>query len=368
MNINRNNYEEYFLLYADKELSAEQKNLVDMFIQQNSDLEEEFIMFQQAVSKPDETIEYKSKSFLFREDAFIYEGNYEEKFLLYADKELSLSEIEKTEKFVLSNSSMQNEFSLIQQVKLEPDTSIIFPGKKSLYKKEYVSRVIPFRWKAMAAAVLLGIGLWTGISYLQNNKAVSENNKAVATKQTKLPAEEIPLKPVKQKDDTTLITTNTISPKTQPNIFDKAVKKQTQLLQNLTVKNIQPVNKPEVIMVEKKSEEKNKNVAIVTNKTELKKNNELPLPINTTIKANDKTIATSLVVEKVNSSQVASYIADSEIESENYVFYHITTEEFRKSKVGTFFKKLKRAVERKIPLKNDRFKIGTAAISKDEQN
>ncbi len=67
MNINRNNYEEYFLLYADKELSPEQKNMVERFIQQNSDLEEEFIMLQQSVLKPDETIEYMSKRKIKRE-------------------------------------------------------------------------------------------------------------------------------------------------------------------------------------------------------------------------------------------------------------------------------------------------------------
>jgi hypothetical protein len=367
MNINRNNYEEYFLLYADNELSAEQKNMVDMFIQQNSDLEEEFIMLQQSVLKPDETIEYNSKSFLFREDAFINESNYEEKFLLYADKELSLFEIEKIEIFVLSNPSLQKEFSLLQQVKYKPDTSIVFPGKRSLYKKEDDSKVVPFRWKTLAAAVFLGVGLWSGVSYLQSNKAVNENNKAVATNQKKS-STELPVKPVEQKDDTALVTTNTISRKTQQNTFDKAVKKQTQLLQNVTVKNIQPVNKPEVNMVEKNPELENENVAIVSNKTDLKKSKELPQPINITTETNDKTITTTPGVEKGNYVQPASYIADSEIKSENYVFYHITTEEFRKSKVGTFFKKLKRAVERKIPLKNDRFKIGTAAFTKEEQN
>ena len=56
MNINRNNYEEYFLLYADNELSAAEKNMVEMFVKQNTDLEEEFIMFQQSVVKPDNTI------------------------------------------------------------------------------------------------------------------------------------------------------------------------------------------------------------------------------------------------------------------------------------------------------------------------
>ncbi len=103
MNINRNNYEEYFLLYADNELSANDKNLVVVFVSQNPDLEEEFVMLQQSVVKPDISIELKNKSLLFKEEGFINHTNYEEKFLLYADNELSISEIEATEKFVLSN-------------------------------------------------------------------------------------------------------------------------------------------------------------------------------------------------------------------------------------------------------------------------
>src|SRR5688500_16224891 len=99
MNINRNNYEEYFLLYADKELSADEKSMVEMFVQQNPDLEEEFVMLQQSVVKPDNTIALEDKSSLFRKEAlrqaqYINQANYEEKFLLYTDNELSSSEIE----------------------------------------------------------------------------------------------------------------------------------------------------------------------------------------------------------------------------------------------------------------------------------
>src|SRR5438046_3448547 len=112
MNINRNNYEEYFLLYADKELSAEQKNMVESFVQQNPDLEEEFVMLQQSVVKPDNNITLEAKSSLFKkellqQDQYINQTNYEEKFLLYTDNELNSSEIEEREKFVLANPALQ---------------------------------------------------------------------------------------------------------------------------------------------------------------------------------------------------------------------------------------------------------------------
>ena len=370
MNINRNNYEEYFLLYADKELSAEEKSMVEMFVKQNADLEEEFIMLQQSVVKPDTTIRLANKNSLFKSEGYIDETNYEEKFLLYNDNELTLAEIEETEKFVLSNPSLQKEFSLLQQVKYEPDNSIGFPGKRSLYKKEDDSKVVPFRWKALAAAILLGIGLWTGINYLQSNKVDSDKDKTVATKQTKAPTEKIIVKPAEQKDDTTLVITNTPSPKATQNVFDNPVKKQTQPQQNVIVKNIQQVNKTEMNIiqkkpVEKKDEVKKEDVAIVTNKTEVKKSNELPQPINSTTEPNEKTITKTPVVENSNYAKPASYIADAEVKSENYVFYNITTEDFKKSKVGNFLKKVKRVIESKIPFKNNGFK---SELPKNNEN
>ena len=49
-------------------------------------------------------------------------------------------------------------------------------------------------------------------------------------------------------------------------------------------------------------------------------------------------------------AQQASYVSDTDQKNENYVFYNVTTEEFRKSKVGGFLKKVKRIVERNNPV------------------
>ena len=40
MKVDRHNYEEFFLLYIDNELSVDQKKQVDLFVQENADLEE----------------------------------------------------------------------------------------------------------------------------------------------------------------------------------------------------------------------------------------------------------------------------------------------------------------------------------------
>src|ERR1035437_1250834 len=91
MDINRDNYEEYFLLYADNELTDSEKVEVIMFLKQNKDLENEFRMIHHTISNPDVSVELTDKSFLFRNNAtsFINEKNYEEVFVLYHDNELT---------------------------------------------------------------------------------------------------------------------------------------------------------------------------------------------------------------------------------------------------------------------------------------
>ena len=55
-NINRYNYETYFLLYVDNELSAVEKNSVDEFVQSNPDLGEELAMLFQTVLQKDDIL------------------------------------------------------------------------------------------------------------------------------------------------------------------------------------------------------------------------------------------------------------------------------------------------------------------------
>lgn len=363
MNINRNNYEEYFLLYADKELPAHEKNMVEMFVQQNPDLEEEFIMLQQSVVKPDNTITLEDKNSLFRKEEFINQDNYEEKFLLYADNELSLSEIEETEKFALANPSLQAEFALLQQVTFKPDTSIVFPRKQLLYKKEEDAKVIPFRWKALAAAVLLGLGLWTGISYLQKEKTepVIVNNPNTKSKNN------VVVKPVEEPTQKDPVKTNDIDqPRDSREQKDQDVNVPKQ--ENVAVKDNRVIKQPEE---NKLPEPKQKEIVIqdaVVTTDLVKPSNELPQPQTNRTEPNDKNVTRPSVPETNNYAMPASYINDEEVKSDNYVFFHITAEEFKKSKVGNFLKKVKRSVERRIPFKGNGLKIGSVEISKDIQN
>src|ERR1700753_968846 len=114
--INRNNYEEYFLLYADNELSAADKKAVEEFIDENPDLAAELNTLSQLKFHPEQDIFFGDKDSLFREPAknsSIDNNNYEEYFLLYADNELNAAEKKKVEDFVSRNASLQPAFELL---------------------------------------------------------------------------------------------------------------------------------------------------------------------------------------------------------------------------------------------------------------
>jgi hypothetical protein len=165
MNINRHNYETFFLLYTDNELSAAEKQAVESFVQSNPDLEEEFLLFRQLTLLPDTHLQLDHKENLQKLVTPLYgitEENHEEYFLLYADQELGAQERTQVQAFVQANPSLETGFRLLQQARMVPDTNLQFSHKHLLYKED--SRVVGFgRWRMAAAAAILllaGLGWW----------------------------------------------------------------------------------------------------------------------------------------------------------------------------------------------------------------
>lgn len=165
MNITRQNYEEYFLLYVDNELNIVQRKAVEAFVEENPDLRAELIMLQDSILPADDEIVFKHKESLLRTSTApnpVNETNCEEYFILYSDDELTHEQKDQVEQFVYRNPQHQASFELLQQVKLMPDSSVVFPDKYALYRHEEEEKkpVIVMRWWkiAAAAAVLLFIG------------------------------------------------------------------------------------------------------------------------------------------------------------------------------------------------------------------
>jgi hypothetical protein len=170
MNINRYNYEEYFILYLDNELSDEDRHQVEIFVQENTDLKAELGMLLQSKLIPDANINFDNKEMLMVKDSSISITNYEEWLLSYIDNELIEEERNDVERFVAANPIVQKEFNLLQQTKLQSE-EIIFPYKKSLYRKEEKARIVSMRWWRVAAAAVLLLGISTTAIVLMNNKS-----------------------------------------------------------------------------------------------------------------------------------------------------------------------------------------------------
>ena len=164
MKIDRHNYEEYFVLYWDNELTAAEKKLVEVFVMENNDLKDEFRLFGETRFTPDENISFREKDLLLNETASVFETpDHTEKLLSYIDDELTTSQKIELEKFISTHPAIQQELSVLQKTKLQPDLTIVFPDKSILYRREEKVRVFRMTWMrvAVAAALILMAGLAT---------------------------------------------------------------------------------------------------------------------------------------------------------------------------------------------------------------
>jgi hypothetical protein len=183
MNITRYNYEEFFLLYTDNELSVTERKQVEEFILNNPDLEKELELFQQYKLSPEQDLVFENKESLLKSitgEMSINAGNCESFFVLYADDELSNEQKAGVEDFVYHHPQFQAELELIQQLRLRADTSVVYPDRDSLYRKEQDDKVVPFRfWKMAAAAILLLLAgwLWLNKENLPSKPAIAVTDK-----------------------------------------------------------------------------------------------------------------------------------------------------------------------------------------------
>jgi hypothetical protein len=138
MNITRHNYEEYFILYMDNELTQAERRMVEDFVLLHPDLKEELDLLQQFKLTPDTDIVFAGKAELLKgqEASMVNLSNYEEYLLLYTDNELNPAQkVAAVEQFAAENLAVQKELDLLRFTRLQPE-SVEFPDKASLYRRE----------------------------------------------------------------------------------------------------------------------------------------------------------------------------------------------------------------------------------------
>ena len=140
--INLLNYETFFLLYADGELSLSEQESVLKFVAQHPLLEEEFNRINSLTFTPDKGLVMMDKSML---------------------RIQTPEEIEAVYSF-------------------EPDPSIVYPNKAGLYRKENVLPVYWLRMVGVAAALFFTLGIaWMVMGEKENNPSIAKASRGATS-------------------------------------------------------------------------------------------------------------------------------------------------------------------------------------------
>ena len=369
MTINRHNYETYFLLHIDNELSVQQQEQLYEFITANPDLKNELELLQQSILKP-EHISFTEKESLFKQqepDAVLIE-----KLLLLVDEELPLAEQPQLKILIKNDAIVNLTWNQLQQTKLAPDDTIVFEDKASLYRRED-RPVIAFRWWAVAvAAMLIGFGVWGSIRFfnqgnsnLNSDISVVQPIKNIENTATVLPPEKaakITADAVSKIIDSPIISAKNIVhlPASEKNKVQLI--KQNKLPVKATyelVKTVEPLkvngnNLPKSYLENINNKASNKTtIAIVKqeNKNEAVENNFVKneLPANNFEKNNAIAMNASFTSNQNFENKITNF--DEGDETEN------------KSKLKGFFKRVKRVLERNTMSKSGEGNLKIANLS-----
>ena len=365
MNINRHNYETFFLLYVDNELSAVERKAVEQFVQENVDLKSELQSLLET-TLPSETISFSAKSGLYKnEDA---QGALQENLLLHLDNELDPAASQKMEDLIGSDNSLLAEWKILQQTKLDATEKIVFENKQTLYRHEK-DRVITMRfWRVAVAAAILFACIFTTISLLKKDETVKDvaekkivkpssekqsNNdngsgkNTVDPSQTNVPENIASLKDKEQKNTTSIpaVNINAVQDKKEITSSNQLVKEE----KNISVKtSLENINK----------EKSNETIAsIVTDKNkETISTDKLPVEIAGKIEK-EKITAPETPIFDYNSipakpdSYARTAVLDESAPGNNNRVLYMNEENVARSKIGGLFRRVKRVIERNTNIK-----------------
>lgn len=360
MNINRHNYEEFFLLYVDNELSAAERNAVELFVQENADLKEELLMLQQTIFNSDAVI-FENKQTLLKEEITPLQEN----LLLYIDGELSAAAKLNMQQLLATDAAANKEFTVLQQTKLVADTAIVFPDKKILYKKEE-GRVVGMPWfRIAAAAILLGFGTWATVSVVNNMTEAGDVNdvaKKTGTKTTPV-ISNIADTAIGQTEKNSSTNVNTAATNNTGST-NTANKKNIPAVQNNVQQILRTVKYNDAIALEKENKKPNNNLPqpVYNNFNNSERNKTAIAFVPPTERANidinsGNKVEVAQQVDKANTQVLNGYALntnftqDNAEENNNDKVLYMKEDNVKKSKIGGLFRKVKRLVERNANIK-----------------
>lgn len=179
--IHTGNYEEFFILYVDNELSEEQVKMVDEFLAAHPHLIAAFEMLK-STKLPLEEFSFNKKDLLAENMKLSF---VDEDLLLYIDNELSSDQKKKLELKLSCNKDYQFQHRCLSQTKLDPSEKILYPNKKELYRTTGKMVSMKLWMRVAVAVVLIATG---GIFYFRHSTPdhVTTDSKTIATNNSAL--------------------------------------------------------------------------------------------------------------------------------------------------------------------------------------
>ena len=359
MKINRHNYETFFLMYADNELSVEERKIVDGFVQDNPDLKPELESIIETIL-PTEDIVFPAAGNLYREEITL--DQLQEDLLMHLDDELDETAKKEVEFKIKTDGQVEKEWKLWQQTKLDSRDKIIFSDKQRLYRYEKRG-VVQMRMYRMAAAAVLLIGMFTAISVITNDKpqdnsvAKTGKNNAVENRGVgNIATNPVDKTPVATADEQAEAANNSVAgviPVKDNSRLNVSSAKNTQDSNNSNFAAVQPQKKETVLEnINNSNSNELANQPVLNNKREgVVYLNQAPGELAVTspgdkVSAPVRTLTDyETALPKADNYARTAALTDGETESGNKIFY-MSEETVNRSKVGGFLRKVKRVIER----------------------
>lgn len=164
ININRNNYEEYFLDFHDGQLSPEDENILFSFLAKNPDLKAEFdLVKMDSLIEENKNIVFSNKT-AFKKTSILGEltdDNFDELCIAKIEGDLNNYELLMFEEFVRTI-SREKDLKLYELTKLSSDTSITFKDKSKIKKQELKVFSLKSNYTiiSVAASIIILIALY----------------------------------------------------------------------------------------------------------------------------------------------------------------------------------------------------------------
>lgn len=199
MEINRNNYQAWFLDYKENTLDAKQQQMLVAFLQNHADLQDEFLDFNEdrlLTLTPDDALVFLPKQKLKKLEIVpfgnIGQDNYDDFIIAHLEHDLDENQQSEFASFIALNPAVENEIALYKRTFLDTGDRVVFPAKLQI--KKSVSLVPPRRYlvTVLSIAALLILVLMITNNLVRQSTEDSRKSASQEMVLQPLPPQEIP--------------------------------------------------------------------------------------------------------------------------------------------------------------------------------